>query len=437
MEKISNALDPVEILEQDRKAIAHKVSIPDELGIKEKIGRNGLMWPRNDHPATPLLDRYSTQGCPADCRLSWNRTAIEATILHGPHKSAKSKVSEKQNSRKNSARFRMQNPIWWHQEKLAKAVEDLTSFLHSTQKQSLLYHAHPCNTSIASHTPQHCRQWQHNGRHCITHFQKCWIFCSTKNITKYFNTSFPLPQNRSWREYTLPTKLVSRVMLCLCGEQSTMGSLLRLPKTAKIPGCLDTLCSQVENGPFPPIYWYTRCHPRQFQFCCKGQARPLWQRPSNQGSNCHYSTVGHHHVHQTGWKTLSLQRSRKSMRPPNQTSNRRTQTRGPTSNTTTSSSSHSPRRMLPTGPIFIITLQPSNRRPHPNCVLLFAAMWRILHTKICKTQRWDSTICNLHNTLHSSRCRFLEKQPTIAKKFTAQRTFISRFRSYDSSWIIW
>ena len=59
--------------------------------IKETIGKVGLMWPRTfaqHHPATPLLQKFSTEGCPADCGPAWTTVHIEAAIQHGPHKSA-------------------------------------------------------------------------------------------------------------------------------------------------------------------------------------------------------------------------------------------------------------------------------------------------------------------------------------------------------------
>ena len=39
---------------------------------------------------------------------------------------------------------------------------------------------------------------------------------SQKNITSYFNYNLPLPQNQSWKEYMIPEKLASRVIVCLC-----------------------------------------------------------------------------------------------------------------------------------------------------------------------------------------------------------------------------
>jgi hypothetical protein len=54
-------------------------------------------------------------------------------------------------------------------------------------------------------------------------------FCAKDNLTLYFNNNFPLPQTLSWQEYTLPSKLASRVISCLRGTQSPMELLIRPP----------------------------------------------------------------------------------------------------------------------------------------------------------------------------------------------------------------
>jgi hypothetical protein len=69
-------------------------SIPDNIPIKEEIGKIGLMWPRTysvNHPASTLLNEYATKGCPVDCGEDWSMDHIIKAILHGPHKSAKNK----------------------------------------------------------------------------------------------------------------------------------------------------------------------------------------------------------------------------------------------------------------------------------------------------------------------------------------------------------
>ena len=67
-------------------------------------------------------------------------------------------------------------------------------------------------------------------------FKKGHAFHSHASLTDYFNHSFPLPQNRSWQEFHLPSELCSRVISCVRGEASSMGSLLRLKGIAKNTG---------------------------------------------------------------------------------------------------------------------------------------------------------------------------------------------------------
>ena len=64
-------------------------------------------------------------------------------------------------------------------------------------------------------------------------FRNGAYFHANNNLTTYFNVHFPLPQNLSWIEFILPTKLTQRVMSCLLSKPLTMGSLLRLPQIAK------------------------------------------------------------------------------------------------------------------------------------------------------------------------------------------------------------
>lgn len=55
------------------------------------------------------------------------------------------------------------------------------------------------------------------------------FFDAHNDLLSYFTTHFPLPQNQSWKVWTLPEKLSSRVISCLCGEQAPLESLVRLP----------------------------------------------------------------------------------------------------------------------------------------------------------------------------------------------------------------
>ena len=60
-------------------------------------------------------------------------------------------------------------------------------------------------------------------------FKNGKFFAAHKNLTHYFNSTFPLNQGKSWTEFTLPAKLASRVISCLRGELLPMEQLLRLP----------------------------------------------------------------------------------------------------------------------------------------------------------------------------------------------------------------
>ena len=50
-----------------------------------------------------------------------------------------------------------------------------------------------------------------------------------KNLTKYFNSNFPLPQNQSWKENWIPEKLAPCVISCLHGGAFMMESLQKMP----------------------------------------------------------------------------------------------------------------------------------------------------------------------------------------------------------------
>ena len=70
------------------------------------------------------------------------------------------------------------------------------------------------------------------------------FFKANNNLIPYFNSHFPLPQKTSWREFKIPTKLSSRVISCLLGEQLQMESLVRLPKLGTNTGLI--------GAPMPP-----------------------------------------------------------------------------------------------------------------------------------------------------------------------------------------
>ena len=88
------AAKPEEMERMLADTIKNEDSIPDDIPIKEHIGKLGLMWPRTfstQHDAAPLLNNYATQGCPVNCGEDWDKDHIIAALQHGAHKSARSK----------------------------------------------------------------------------------------------------------------------------------------------------------------------------------------------------------------------------------------------------------------------------------------------------------------------------------------------------------
>ncbi len=67
-------------------------------------------------------------------------------------------------------------------------------------------------------------------------FKRGHAFHNHASLTDCFNSAFPLPQNRSWKEFQIPSELFSRVISCVRGEASSMGSLLRLKGIGKNTG---------------------------------------------------------------------------------------------------------------------------------------------------------------------------------------------------------
>ena len=67
-------------------------------------------------------------------------------------------------------------------------------------------------------------------------FKNGKYFKASQNLVNYFNIHFPLPQNISWTEFRIPTKLSLRVISCLRGDPLQMESLLNLPKLGRSIG---------------------------------------------------------------------------------------------------------------------------------------------------------------------------------------------------------
>ena len=92
------AMDPMEYKAHQTEAIENEIAIPDGLHIKEKLGKQGLMWPRTHslhHAAAPLLQGYATNGCPVNCGNPWTQEQIEAALQKGPHSSALTQEARK------------------------------------------------------------------------------------------------------------------------------------------------------------------------------------------------------------------------------------------------------------------------------------------------------------------------------------------------------
>ena len=57
-------------------------------------------------------------------------------------------------------------------------------------------------------------------------FKKGYALKTNQSLTSHFNKKFPLPQNKSWQEFLISSDISSRVISCVRGEPSTLGSLL-------------------------------------------------------------------------------------------------------------------------------------------------------------------------------------------------------------------
>ena len=93
-----------------KKAINNDRSILEGLNIKYRIGNMRLMWLctcASNHLEKPLLQSFSTEGCPINCGPELSTEQIEAAILHGPHMSANS--IDTRTSLRSEAHTKVQN----------------------------------------------------------------------------------------------------------------------------------------------------------------------------------------------------------------------------------------------------------------------------------------------------------------------------------------
>ncbi len=72
------------------------------------------------------------------------------------------------------------------------------------------------------------------------------FFHASQNLLDYFNSNFPLPQKKSWREFQPPKKLLMRVISCLQDQPLPMAQLLRLPGIEQNTG-------PIGNGMLPTV----------------------------------------------------------------------------------------------------------------------------------------------------------------------------------------
>ena len=81
-----------------------------------------------------------------------------------------------------------------------------------------------------------------------------------QSLTDFFNSNYPLPQNHSWKEFVIPSDLFSRVMSCVRGERSKMGSLLRLSGIDKNIGHIGVPTYDIGKG---APFWTMRPNSKQ------------------------------------------------------------------------------------------------------------------------------------------------------------------------------
>jgi len=88
----TSALTPVEEHTKIMAQIQALDSIPDEIPVKQTIGKSDLMRPNPpygvSHNAIPLLEGYANDGCPVQCGPPWSRDTVELLLKRGPHRSA-------------------------------------------------------------------------------------------------------------------------------------------------------------------------------------------------------------------------------------------------------------------------------------------------------------------------------------------------------------
>ena len=100
-------------------------------------------------------------------------------------------------------------------------------------------------------------------------------FHAASNIVSYFNSNFPLTQNRSWQEHKVPRKLSWRVISSLLGEQLPMESLTRLPKLATNIGVTGAVIQPHANRLPPLVMKHPLPKPSSLPASLSGSGRAL------------------------------------------------------------------------------------------------------------------------------------------------------------------
>ena len=92
-QKIDVTLEEAATLQKE--ALAKSLDFPTKFPVRETIGTSdSLMRPRyqaQQHPAANILNSYSNNGVPVECRPNWSYDKVLTLLLRGPHCSAHTK----------------------------------------------------------------------------------------------------------------------------------------------------------------------------------------------------------------------------------------------------------------------------------------------------------------------------------------------------------
>jgi hypothetical protein len=96
---LNPAMTPAELKIKLDRELSKNTDLPEEIPVKNTIGKFGLMWPQHyslQHQAIPLLTSYAMSGCPANCGPDWSLEQILLLLKRGPHISAMKKEAKLQ-----------------------------------------------------------------------------------------------------------------------------------------------------------------------------------------------------------------------------------------------------------------------------------------------------------------------------------------------------